>query len=59
MTVKAAKEALFDVAKKYGYSMTRLAADEHRPKDLPFRMSLARAYLRYERACAKAKKSAR
>lgn len=57
MTVKKAKEALFDVAKKYGYSMTRLAADEHRPKDVPFRMSLARAYIAYERACKRAKKA--
>lgn len=57
MTVEKAKGRLFEVAKKYGYSMTRIAADEHKPKDLPFRMSLARAYLVYERACKRAKKA--
>lgn len=57
MTVKKAKDRLLYVAIKYGYSMTRTGADEHRPKDLPFRMSLARAYITYERACKRAKKA--
>lgn len=57
MTIKKAKEWLLDVAIKYGYSMTRISADEHRPKEVPFRMSLARAYLAYERACKRAKKA--
>ena len=55
MTVSQAEEALLNVAKKYGHSMTRIAADAHRPKDRAFRMSIARAYLAYERAVKKAK----
>lgn len=56
MTVEKAEKALLEVAKKYGYSMTRIGAEEHRPKDVPFRMSLARAYITYERAAKRAKR---
>lgn len=57
MTVSEAKRRLLDVAIKYGQSMTRIAAEEHKPKDAAFKMSLARAYIYYEKACRKAKKA--
>jgi hypothetical protein len=56
MTPKQAEKALLDVAKMYGASMTELPAAEHRSKDAPFRMSLARAYIAYRRAVAKRRK---
>ena len=52
---RKAKEFLFSVALKYGRSMTEIGAEEHRPKDTAFKMSLARAYVSYRRACDKVK----
>lgn len=52
---RKAKDALFSVALKYGRSMTEISADEHRPKDVAYRMSLARAYVTYRKALNKLK----
>ena len=52
---RRAKDALFGVAVAYGKSMTEVGAAEHEPKDTPLKMSLARAYVAYRRACAKVK----
>ena len=48
--LRKAKDALLSVAIKYGKSMTEISAEEHEPKDRPFRMSIARAYVAYRRA---------
>jgi hypothetical protein len=55
--IQKAEKSLLDVAKKYGASMTELPASEHRPKDVPFRMSIARAYVAYRRAVEKSKRN--
>jgi len=52
---RRAKDELFRVAVVYGRSMTELPAEDHIPKDAPLKMSLARAYVAYRRACSRVK----